>query len=198
MADRKIASKGGLEGVSVADSSIGMVDGVKGELRYCGYFIKDLAEHSDFAETTWLLWHRELPTRSELEGFRTELKAHRALPGSTLDLLRDLAPRIGSMGALRTVVSALGADDIPGDDTDPGGGGAADFRFPHSGRSSASLPGAGRHAGNSPLSADNLPDLLCRFDPGEELSRRDDPADRLLRGGIIRVTLRPLPDLHEK
>ncbi len=119
MADSKIASKGGLEGVSVADSSIGKVDGVKGELRYCGYFIKDLAENSDFAETTWLLWHRELPTRSELEAFRTELKAQRALPSSILSLLRDLAPRIGSMGALRTVVSALGADDIPGDDTDP-------------------------------------------------------------------------------
>jgi citrate synthase len=118
MVDSKIASKGGLEGVVAADSSIGKVDGVKGELRYCGYLITELADQSTFTETTWLLWHRELPGKLEFEGFRQQMKADRALPPSILDLLRIVAPQLGPMDALRTVVSALCTVDVPGDDID--------------------------------------------------------------------------------
>ena len=38
------------------------IDGKAGELRYRGYSIHDLATHSTFEETAYLLLHGELPT----------------------------------------------------------------------------------------------------------------------------------------
>ena len=58
-AEGKPAAKtgAGLEGVVAAESSIGDVDGVNGVLIYQGLNIHDLAEHSTFEETVFLLWH---------------------------------------------------------------------------------------------------------------------------------------------
>ena len=53
----------GLEGVVAAESSISYVDGVHGRLLYQGYDIHDLAEHTSFEETVFLLWRGWLPTR---------------------------------------------------------------------------------------------------------------------------------------
>ena len=118
MTQTNVAAKGGLEGITAADSAIGKIDGQVGELRYCGYLITDLAEHSDFVETTWLLWHGELPTRAQHETLRADLRANRELPAEVLDLLRTAATRQDPMAALRTAVSLLSASDIDGEDTD--------------------------------------------------------------------------------
>ena len=53
----------GLEGVVAAESSIGDVDGVNGVLIYQGLTIHDLAEHSTFEESVFLLWPVRLPKR---------------------------------------------------------------------------------------------------------------------------------------
>ena len=45
----------GLEGIVAGESTICRVDGAKGVLYYRGYSIEDLAAHSTFAETTYLL-----------------------------------------------------------------------------------------------------------------------------------------------
>ena len=68
-AEGKPAAKtgAGLEGVVAAESSIGDVDGVNGVLIYQGLNIHDLAEHSTFEETIFLLWHGRLPKRGELD-----------------------------------------------------------------------------------------------------------------------------------
>jgi len=113
----KAAPKGGLEGIIAGDTSLGFIDGEKGELRYCGYLIKDLAEHSTFVETTFLLWHGELPNRQQMEDLRTSLAAERALPAVALEVLKLVAPTLDPMSALRTVVSALQCDDVRGPDT---------------------------------------------------------------------------------
>lgn len=42
-------------------STITYIDGAKGELRYRGYDIKDLAENSTFMEVCYLLIYGELP-----------------------------------------------------------------------------------------------------------------------------------------
>jgi citrate synthase len=110
--------KGGLEGIIAGDTAIGSIDGEKGELRYCGYLIKDLAEHSSFVETTYLLWHLELPSHQQLEDLRTSLLAERALPGVVYDTLKLVAGSQEPMDALRTAVSALSCDDVRGPDTD--------------------------------------------------------------------------------
>ena len=62
-AESKPAAKSGagLEGVVAAESAIGDVDGLNGVLIYQGLDIHDLAEHSTFEETVYLLWHGRLP-----------------------------------------------------------------------------------------------------------------------------------------
>ncbi len=48
-------------------SAITFVDGEKGVLRYRGIPIEQLAKHSTFVETCWLLIYGELPTREQLK-----------------------------------------------------------------------------------------------------------------------------------
>lgn len=100
-------SPAGLEGVVAAESSIGDVDGINGVLIYQGYDIHDLAEHSTFEETVYLLWHGRLPAREELDELRRELSASRKLPGEIVSLLRSFPRGAEPMDALRTAVSAL-------------------------------------------------------------------------------------------
>jgi citrate synthase len=97
----------GLEGVVAAESAIGDVDGLNGVLIYQGLNIHDLAEHSNFEETVYLLWHGRLPKRDELDALRRELAANLRLPAEVLALMRSFPAEAEPMDALRTAVSAL-------------------------------------------------------------------------------------------
>jgi len=101
-----VAAKG-LEGIVAANSGICWIDGDAGVLAYRGIDIHDLAEHSTFEETTYLLWHGTLPTKAELEAFSKQLAAARQLPPQILDLLRSFPKTATPMEVLRTAVSAL-------------------------------------------------------------------------------------------
>ena len=68
----------GLEGVVAAATRLSHVDGDAGELIIAGYRVDDLAAHATFEETTWLLWHGNLPTTRELESFRAELASRQS------------------------------------------------------------------------------------------------------------------------
>lgn len=101
-----VASKG-LEGIVAANSGICWIDGEAGVLAYRGIDIHDLANHSSFEETTYLLWHGKLPTKDELAKFTQKLAAARKIDAKVYDLLRSF-PKSGTpMQALRTAVSAL-------------------------------------------------------------------------------------------
>src|SRR3982751_4991468 len=92
----------GLEDVVAAATRLSHVDGEAGELIIAGFPVGELAAHATFEETTWLLWHSELPTPSELTAFRAELASNRNLPPTTLALLRECARnRVDHMDALR-------------------------------------------------------------------------------------------------
>ena len=108
-AEGKPAAKtgAGLEGVVAAESSIGDVDGTNGVLIYQGLNIHDLAEHSTFEETVFLLWHGRLPKREELDALRAELAASARLPEEVSELMRRFPADAEPMDALRTAVSAL-------------------------------------------------------------------------------------------
>ena len=112
-AESKPAAKSGagLEGVVAAESAIGDVDGLNGVLIYQGLDIHDLAEHSTFEETVYLLWHGRLPKRDELETLKQELAANQRLPEEVLALMRSFPSDAEPMDALRTAVSALGFYD---------------------------------------------------------------------------------------
>src|SRR2546421_8280585 len=100
-------SPAGLEGVVAAESSVGDVDGLRGVLIYQGLDIHDLAEHSTFEETVFLLWHGRLPKREELDALRRELAANQKLPEEVLSLMRSFPRDAEPMDSLRTAVSAL-------------------------------------------------------------------------------------------
>ncbi|HKT08398.1 MAG TPA: citrate synthase/methylcitrate synthase [Gemmatimonadaceae bacterium] len=98
----------GLEGVVAATTRLSHVDGEAGELTIAGFPVGELAANATFEETTWLLWHGELPGDAELDAFRTDLAAHRELPPATLALLRACArARVDSMDALRLALGTV-------------------------------------------------------------------------------------------
>jgi 2-methylcitrate synthase len=104
-------AKEGLEGVVAARTGLSFIDGEKGRLRYRGYAIQDLAEHSSFEETVHLLWYGELPTRAQLAETRGALASQRALHPDALEILQRFAADASPMDMLRTVVSALAIHD---------------------------------------------------------------------------------------
>jgi citrate synthase len=100
----------GLKGVVFDRSRVCYIDGRAGELRYRGYSIHDLAEHSTFEETCYLLFKGELPSEQQLKAFDAELKAARRLPAEVHELI-EIAKSAHPMDVLRTAVSALAAFD---------------------------------------------------------------------------------------
>jgi citrate synthase len=97
----------GLEGIVATTSRICYIDGDRGVLAYRGIDIHELADHSTFEETCYLLWFGKLPTQSELSQLRERLASERKLDPAILTLLRS-APRTAlPMDVLRTAVSAL-------------------------------------------------------------------------------------------
>ncbi len=112
------AKPGGLEDVVAATSAICEVDGKEGRLLYYGIDVKDLAAHSSFEETVYLLWHGRLPARDELATLREGLAAERALPVEVSRMLRDFPKEAVPMEVLRTAVSLLSMYDP--DDADNG------------------------------------------------------------------------------
>ncbi len=97
----------GLEGIVAATSSVCYIDGEKGVLAYRGIDIHELADHSTFEETCYLLWFGRLPSAKEVEDLRTGLATERKLDSAIFNLLRELPPHSVPMEVLRTAVSAL-------------------------------------------------------------------------------------------
>ena len=61
---------------ATCESSITEVDGDNGILRYRGYPIEQLAEHSTYLEVAYLIRHGELPTKDQLEQWVHEVTFH--------------------------------------------------------------------------------------------------------------------------
>jgi 2-methylcitrate synthase len=96
----------GLEGVVANESSICYVFGEEGRLIYRGYDINDLADHSTFEETAYLLLNGDLPTREQLKEFTAQLKASQKLDKVVQRIIRDAPTNANPMDVLRTAVSA--------------------------------------------------------------------------------------------
>ena len=108
--DKEVTLHRGLQGVYFDRSETTFIDGKEGVLEYRGYNINDLAEHSSFEETSYLLIYGKLPNKEELSEFDSMLKSYRKLPEEIFDVInvvKDSHP----MDALRTAVSALSSFD---------------------------------------------------------------------------------------
>ncbi len=101
----------GLEGVLAAETALCDLDGAGGRLAYRGYDIGELARQATYEEVAHLLWHGELPTRAQLDGFSAELVAARQIPEPLLAAFRLLPKNVDPMRALQLSATMLGAFD---------------------------------------------------------------------------------------
>ena len=99
----------GLDGVIATESSISDIDGERGILSYRGYSIEELAEKSTFEETAFLLLTGELPTKTELENFKSDIVGSMDLPTELIDLLQAYPKKSDSMFVLQSVIAVLGS-----------------------------------------------------------------------------------------
>ncbi|HEX5060542.1 MAG TPA: citrate synthase [Kofleriaceae bacterium] len=90
-------------------SAITYLDGEQGILRYRGYPIEELAEHSDFVETSYLLINGELPNRAEREAFRTKLTRHSLIHEDMHHFFAGFPPTSHPMAVLSAMVTSLSA-----------------------------------------------------------------------------------------
>ncbi|WP_442595422.1 citrate synthase [Neobacillus sp. D3-1R] len=104
----------GLEGVVATSSSISSI--IDDTLTYVGYNIDDLADNASFEEVIYLLWHRKLPTKPELEELKKQLAENMELPKEVMEHFK-MYPigEVHPMAALRTAVSLLGLYDEESD-----------------------------------------------------------------------------------
>ncbi|BAZ04893.1 citrate synthase [Calothrix sp. NIES-3974] len=100
--------KPGLEGIPAAESGISFVDGQKGILEYRGIRIEELAQHSNFLETAYLLIWGELPTQDELKAFEQEVRSHRRIKYRIRDMMKSFPESGHPMDALQASAAALG------------------------------------------------------------------------------------------
>ncbi|MGH2707291.1 MAG: citrate/2-methylcitrate synthase [Actinomycetota bacterium] len=104
----------GLRDVVVAETAVSDIDGENGVLWYAGYDIKELAAHSSFEETFYLLHFHELPNARQLDELSAQLVKERDLDDLTRQLLPTMAREASPMSMLRTLVSASSAFDPDG------------------------------------------------------------------------------------
>ena len=102
----------GLEGIVAANSSICYIDGERGVLAYRGIDIHELADHSSFEETCYLLWFGRLPKNAELKDLRQRLAQERHVDPAIVELIRQAPKTALPMDVLRTAVSALAFYDV--------------------------------------------------------------------------------------
>ena len=97
----------GFVNTAACESSVTYIDGGAGILRYRGYPIEQLAQHSSFLEAAYLLIYGELPTRTELEDFTGRIRRH-TMVHEDLKRFFDGFPRDAHpMAVLSSAVSAL-------------------------------------------------------------------------------------------
>ena len=88
-------------------SGVTFIQGEEGVLRYRGYPIEELAEHSNFLEVAYLLVHGELPSQAELDRFVRDIKLHTLLREDMRQFF-DAFPRDAHpMAILSSAVCAL-------------------------------------------------------------------------------------------
>ncbi len=100
----------GLEGVVVAETSVGDVRGEEGFYHYRQYPAVELAARRSFEDVWHLLVEGELPDRSAGERFARALAQLREVPEGLASTLPNLATRGAPLDVLRTAVSVIGSE----------------------------------------------------------------------------------------
>ena len=98
---------GGFTNTASCTSAITYIDGDEGILRYRGYPIEQLAEHSNFIETSFLLIYGHLPSPAELGDFEGRIRDHTMLHEDLKGFFQGFPRDAHPMPVLSSAVSAL-------------------------------------------------------------------------------------------
>ena len=99
----------GFRSTAACKSAITFVDGDQGVLLYRGYPIEELAGHSNYVETAYLLMHGELPTDEQLAAFQGAVQRYNLLHEQVLSFYRGFRRDAHPMAVMVGVVGALSA-----------------------------------------------------------------------------------------
>lgn len=99
----------GFVATASCDSKITFIDGGEGTLLHRGYPIEQLAEHSDYLETCYLLLNGELPNAAEKREFVDTIRNHTMVHEQLVHLFRGFRRDAHPMAIMCGVVGALSA-----------------------------------------------------------------------------------------
>ncbi|KAI8447640.1 citrate synthase-like protein [Phakopsora pachyrhizi] len=99
----------GFMNTAVIQSKITYINGGAGELRYRGYPIEQLAEHSSYLEVSYLLLYGELPTKDQFNHFENEVMRHTYVHVDLEQLVSSFRYDAHPMAILISSLGALGA-----------------------------------------------------------------------------------------
>jgi citrate synthase len=99
----------GFLATAACESSITFIDGDIGQLYYRGYPIEQLAEHSDFLESCYLLLNGELPTAEQFAEFNRKIMRHNMLNDQIMSFFKGFRRDAHPMAVMVGVVGALSA-----------------------------------------------------------------------------------------
>lgn len=109
----------GYKNTGATKSAITYLDGEEGILRYRGYSIEELADKSTFLEVAYLLFHGELPTKTQLDSFESEIKQY-TISNEVLKKIADTIPNsvhpMSEIAGLVGLMSAFYSTEEAGDD----------------------------------------------------------------------------------
>ena len=97
----------GFANTAEGESAVTYINGEEGILRYRGYRIEDLAEHTSFLEVVYLLQYGELPNKAELEAYQEEITRHTLLREDVKHLFEAFPHSAHPMQILASATSAL-------------------------------------------------------------------------------------------
>jgi len=104
-----IAFDQGYGNTGSCESQITYLDGDNGILRHRGYPIEQLAQNSDFVETSYLVIYGELPTQAQRKEFGLRLRKNAAVETQMQKILEGFPTSASPMAMLSAMVSALPA-----------------------------------------------------------------------------------------
>ncbi len=99
----------GFTSTASCQSDITFIDGEKGVLLHRGYSIEQLAKHSDFMETCYLLLYGELPTPEQKASFDADIRNHTLLHDQFISFYKGFMRNAHPMAIMVGVVGALSA-----------------------------------------------------------------------------------------
>ena len=91
------------------ESRITFIDGDEGKLYYRGYPIEQLAEHSDYLESCYLLLNGELPTAEQKREFDRKILRHNMINDQMFTIFKGFRRDAHPMAVMVGVVGALSA-----------------------------------------------------------------------------------------